>query len=162
MDNPTFSTPQIIRESTVLLVGKLIMALFTIDFLYIFFRIIVFEIKIPQSFYTDISIFFLFFVSVVYTFQIVLILTIVLRWIAINYQIEKAHLIERKGIFAKKEQIYDLKNIRSIIVHQSLVGRIFGFGTIYLKITSPNITEEIYLLNIPKPFEIEKQLKSLL
>ena len=162
MDNYPFSTPQIIRESTVLFVSKLIMALLTVDFIYIFFRIVVFEIKIPPSFYTDISIFFLAFILVVYVFQIILILTIVLRWVAINYQIEETHLIERKGIFAKKEQIYDLKNIKSVIVRQSLVGRIFGFGTIYLKITSPNITEEICLLNIPKPFEIEKQLKSLL
>ena len=70
-------------------------------------------------------------------------------------------LIHRTGLFTIKETIHDLRNIRSVTIQQSLVGKLFHFGSINVEISaSGGFQEFIYLPAIAYPEQFQHLLST--
>ncbi|MEI8344625.1 MAG: PH domain-containing protein [Candidatus Omnitrophota bacterium] len=69
-------------------------------------------------------------------------------------------IILEKGFFRKQRNVIDLRHLRSITATQSLVGRIFDYGSLYLGIDSSS-TREIAIPGLIKPMLIVNLLRKL-
>jgi len=56
-----------------------------------------------------------------------------------------------------REDAYSLKQISSTTLNQEFLGRLFNYGTI--RIYSPILKQDYYLINVHKPNEIIKTLE---
>lgn len=154
--------PEPIRGSVFLLLSRIFLLMAGTDAIYIIVRVFVFEwhSQLISTRAIDL-IFFLFLVSS-YTLQIFLIFTVLLRWLNKRYYLDASHLIVRSGVFTSKERTYELKNLKSVMVTQGIMGKLFHFGTLSITITAPSITEEVSLSEIPHPHQFEMQIKKFL
>lgn len=158
-NNPalTYVLPEPIRGSIFLLLIRIFFVMAGTDLIYLSVRIFVFELN-PQ-WINGITLDIIFFIFLIFSYivQIFLIYTVLLHWLNKRYYLERSHLIIKRGIFTVVERVYDLKNIKSVVVTQGLFGKIFHFGSITLEITSPGLSEEATLTEIPHPHNIERQ-----
>jgi uncharacterized membrane protein YdbT with pleckstrin-like domain len=163
-DPPTMPNvlPEPIRGSLFLLLSRIFLVMAGTDIIYLSVRIFVFELN-PQ-WINGITLDIIFFIFLIFSYivQIFLIYTVLLHWLNKRYYIESNHLIIKRGIFTITERVYDLKDLRSVVVTQGIVGKIFHFGTITLEITSPGLSEEPNLTEIPHPHQLEKQIKKFI
>lgn len=74
---------------------------------------------------------------------------IVIQWLDEYYEISSTLITHRKGIFFKKEEKYPLDHIYRIEVFQSMLGKLFNFGTIALYDSRSRISAEMYLVHNP-------------
>ena len=92
-------------------------------------------------------------------FQISFIISIVMGWIGKSYFIVDKHLIKRDGIFTIAEKIYDLDNVRSVTVHQSLVGKMFHFGDVIVETSaSGGYMDQITFTGVSDPQKFEHKI----
>ncbi|MCF7847117.1 MAG: PH domain-containing protein [Candidatus Gracilibacteria bacterium] len=71
------------------------------------------------------------------------------RWHTTQYFITPKEILIFRGIFSKKTSRYDIRGIQSAEVSQSLVGRLFNYGT--LQVENPLLKTNVTLKNIAKP-----------
>lgn len=159
-ESRTFLEP--IRGSMFLLLFRIITLMMSTDVIYLIIRVVVFDLNKHWLPHRDITFGFLLFLASLYVLQLFIIMSILLRWLTKRYFIDKSNLIELKGIFTTRERTYDLKNLKSVIVDQGIMGKIFHFGTISIAITAPNLTEKIVLFEIPNPQETERLIKKFI
>ena len=159
-DKPIFVEP--IRQSVWVLVFKLFSILFFTDMFYLIIRIVFFDLRIDWLPHRDMTVFFLLFLSTLYSIEIPTILTVVLKWINTLYYISEGKITIRKGMFRIEGQSYNLKDIKKISVSQGLIGKLCNFGTVSLIFAAPSIKENVILYLVPKPKELEQQLKIFL
>lgn len=91
----------------------------------------------------------------------VLALSIVLRWTHHLYfvDVRDRQLIERSGIFRIHERVHDLRNIREVVIHQGLFGKLFSFGSITIvSSASGGYTDKIRLGRIQNPLSCRAQI----
>lgn len=67
-------------------------------------------------------------------------------------------IILKTGIISRKTQEMKLKAIETVEINQSIIGRIFGFGTI--KITGRGISDFLFKL-IDDPMTVKRQIESV-
>jgi membrane protein YdbS with pleckstrin-like domain len=79
-----------------------------------------------------------------------------LNWKFTSYRIKAEELLVKNGILRKKEKLYILNQIETITIRQSILGRVFNYGS--LNIFSPLLQAKIPVINIPNPREYEKLL----
>lgn len=72
-----------------------------------------------------------FFILLVVT-KIILTIFLVIQWINEYYEITPTKIFHRRGIIWRKEDIYNLAQVRSIGIKQGLFGRIFNFGSLFI------------------------------
>src|SRR5258708_37119583 len=132
------------------------------DIIYLSIRIFIFELNPLWISGVTLDIIFFFFLACSYVVQIFLIYSVLLHWLNRRYYFETNHLIVKKGIFKTTERIYELKNLKSIVVTQGIIEKLFHVGTITIVITSPNLSEEVYLTEIPHPHKLEMQIKKFI
>lgn len=85
---------------------------------------------------------------------------VVLQWLNEYYEITKTIIYHRKGLIFKTEEKYLLEKIALVEVRQSLLGKIFNFGTISLYDEKGNKYEELYLIH--NPLRYAKVIEDLL
>lgn len=153
---------QPIRETTVLLVFRIVFLLFLIDAIYLTIRIFALDLNIHFIPHHDITFLFLTFLASLYIIQGIAVAVFIQLWTHKYYFIEADKLTERKGIFTRTERVYELKNTKSVILHQGFLGHLFRYGTVTITITSPNIKEELILVNISQAPEISQNIKKFL
>lgn len=73
----------------------------------------------------------------------------ILSWDCNYYLITPDKIIFRSGIIAKNQETCAIRNIESVDFHQSIIGRIFGFGTI--KLFAPTLNHILHMDNIHHP-----------
>jgi len=164
--NPSTPLPNIlpepVRGSIILLLSRIFLVMAGTDIIYLAVRIFVFELNPQWINGVTLDIIFFFFLIFSYIVQIFLIYTVLLHWLNKRYYIESNHLIIKQGIFILTERVYDLKNLRSVVVTQRIAGKLFHFGTITLEITSPGLSEEAFLTEVPHPHDLERQIKKFM
>ena len=150
-----------IRGSVAILAIKLIAILIIFDvahFLISYFLTL--QFTLPFDLHSRVSLLLLFLDLIKIILQIYFTLFLVLSWSSNIYYLTRKHLIKREGFIGTKEKIYDFDNIRSITVNQSLLGKLFNFGTIYLSTSaSGGYQAEISLENISDPQKYEQRIK---
>lgn len=84
----------------------------------------------------------------------------VLQWINEYWEISAKETIHRAGIIWRKEEKYEIINIKSLQINQGIVDRFFDFGNLrfYERPTRKNIA----LFAIHNPIKCFKVLESLL
>jgi uncharacterized membrane protein YdbT with pleckstrin-like domain len=92
--------------------------------------------------------------------QTALLATIILRWFNEYYVFKENTIVHTKGIFTQRNDIYSLRTIEAASVHQTILGRLLGYGTI--RIYSPVLKKEYFLHEIPNPHEMKDVILSLL
>lgn len=121
-----------VRVSLVFLAVKLVLLdVFAGIFVLLFFGVLSFDF-IPQDvrlliFSNNVGFFILLVVG-----KILLTIFVVVQWINEYYEITPTKIIHRRGIIWRKEDIYELALVRSIGIKQSLMGRIFNYGTLFI------------------------------
>lgn len=131
----SFSKQEVLRETMVLLLVKLLLGGFLA--LLVFLLTVVIQIN---NFWTG------FFILVV---QILFSVYIVMSWGFEYYEINTLHVIHKRGILFIRKEIVSIRNIEKIELEQGLFGRLFDFGTIKLK--GPTLEREIALHGIQAP-----------
>ncbi len=150
-----------IRGSISVLIIKLLVSLFLFDLLYAgVFYLLNIEIKIPFVWHHHLSIGIFILLILKTLLQGFLITFLVLTWTNSLYIITKKHLILKKGIFRAKEDVYNFINIRHIAMNQSVLGKVFNYGDIELKLSSSGgLQEDVILMGIENPKKYEELLK---
>ena len=102
-----------------------------------------------------------------YLFYFVLFLTLIallwlliryLRWISTVYAVTSQRVIVQTGIVSREFDEIPLLQIRGVDVHQTVVQRMFGFGTMWVSSeggSHTRIGNEAWA-GIPKPFEFQR------
>lgn len=88
-------------------------------------------------------------ILVIQIFNLYLILNVIFSWLSIEYILRNDEIVIREGLIKIKETTYEIANLQSMSINQSLFGRIFNFGTI--RLFNPVLKEEIFLEDIPNP-----------
>lgn len=78
-----------------------------------------------------------------------LILKVFINWLSIKYSINPEEIKIKEGIIKTKETTYEIKNLQSMRIVKSLMGKIFNYGSIYLY--NPVLKEEVVVKDIPNP-----------
>lgn len=140
------------------------------------FRLILFEIillilylalRVPKSlflqggsdpeFFSDLN-----WIAIIYfiglsVFQLIGIVLITLNWVSETYLIKENIIIHRKGLFNTTENTYSLQSLGSTTILQGILGKLLNYGTI--KIYSPILKREFYLVNVHNPQQKVKLLE---
>ena len=96
-------------------------------------------------------------------FEIYMVLSIVLIWVGNTHTITGSHIVERRGILNIKEQMFDLKNIRSVTTEQGWFGKLFHYGNIIIQTSaSGGYNEKINLTGISHPEKYGTILKKFI
>ncbi|EKE06310.1 MAG: hypothetical protein ACD_19C00017G0010 [uncultured bacterium] len=86
-----------------------------------------------------------------------------MKWLGNSYFITDTCVVKRDGIFNVVEKTYDLKDIRSVIVHQNIIGKLFHFGDIVIETSaSGGYKDEIVLNGFDEPQEIEHKVRQFI
>ena len=149
-----------IQKSVVVLFLKLVLLEVSIGVIYILLRI-GFSYLSPQMDTELLSNPFSLIKSTLFMFvEISIAGFVILQWINNYYIVTLSEIVFITGIISKKEVGYSLKNIQSITVEQDILGRILNYGNI--KIFSPALKEDLYLIEISDPKNIVDSIKKIL
>jgi uncharacterized membrane protein YdbT with pleckstrin-like domain len=98
-----------------------------------------------------------------YVVQMIVVFRLIVVWANELYYVNGNHIICRQGIFSTREKVYECKNIRSISVYQSLMGRIFNYGDLKVRISaSGGYNEEFNITSVTDPKRYEFVLGQML
>ena len=81
-----------------------------------------------------------------------------LSWITTRYELRGPEIRFKYGILFTEEKIYLVKYSQEVVCDQSLLGRIFNYGTI--QIYNPVLKETIYIDAIPDPKRYTEMIKA--
>jgi uncharacterized membrane protein YdbT with pleckstrin-like domain len=91
-----------------------------------------------------------------YIVQMIVVFRLIVIWANELYYVNGNHIICRQGIFSTREKVYECKNIRSISIYQSLMGRLFNYGDLKVQISaSGGYNEEFSITNVTDPKRYE-------
>lgn len=154
-----------IRESLVLFIIKIASVLVIVDLVYavlnfVLLRAFFLNHELPFNIH-DMTAYILTFLHLAKTaLQVWGISTIVFRWVGNSYHITAKHLVRHEGIVNCIEKIYDLDIIRSVSIRQSVLGKIFRYGTVNIDISaSGGYTDQVTLFGVNNPQQYEKMLR---
>lgn len=142
--------PVILRRSVFFLIFSLLGIEIFFDLIYIGLRIILMYADLPH-FFPPLTIESLYVGSLMLTnlFKIIFMIVTALEWIHFTYEITGKEIISRYGILNHKEKIFLCTYVQEVMYIQSIMGKIFNYGTIELH--NPTLEEVIYLDSIPNP-----------
>ncbi len=154
--------PSLIRQTHLVLVGKLLVLEVILAVLYISFRLSKFLISpyLSPELFMDLSIASLVVFFVLTLLEMMLVVSVILIWSNDYYLIGQSAVIHRRGIFHLKEETYSLENIEAITVEQGFIGKVLDFGTI--QFYSPVLRQQYYLHNIPHPLKLKEQIEAVI
>lgn len=99
-----------------------------------------------NTFYLDNQFFILGSMQVL---NVLLIISMLLAWLNRYYTIVPEELRVTSGLVTKRTITYDIRSLQSVTVDQTLMGRLFNFGTIHLY--NPAWTQEVVIEDITHP-----------
>lgn len=148
------------KPTKFLLIIRLLVLELIIVFLYLLIRIpksFVFFVNFDPSIFSQVywlgTLYFLFLSLA----ELILVCIIVLNWANEVWEIRQGILFHRRGIFKLIEDTYSLKNIGSVTISQSFLGRLLNYGTIV--VYSPILKQEFFITNIENPKKFVKTLE---
>ncbi len=101
-----------------------------------------------------------FFVKII--FETFVIFRTLISWASTSYYLSENYLVKHVGVIKIQEDIYELKNIRTIHRDQSWIGKKFHYGTLTLELAYFGYNKKIKLLGIRNPKKYQKILEESL
>jgi membrane protein YdbS with pleckstrin-like domain len=157
-----FRPAEYVQFSTVALVWRIFLLMFIID---TFFAgaIVAYALLNPP---VTLHPYFILGLWGVHTVKFVVLVYAVIRgvasWSERRVMITGHHLFVRRGILRKKEQLFELKQLRSIALRQGWIARRLGFGTITCTFTASGYTETVQLDAVQNPQYYEQLIGTFL
>jgi len=147
----------IIRKSPIILLSKMIITTLAIYVLFTLYSIFFHqEVGIEFSEVTGKILFLFTSVSV----EALVMIILFLQWTFTTYEINNTEIIERRGVFWRRQEINSLKYMQAVYINQGFLGTLIGYGT--LKLHNPLSKEEVCLKHIPDPNKYAHLLQSAL
>ena len=100
-------------------------------------------------------------INLMFTFFSVFFSLAIYEWFrlkSIEYGVTNKRVISKKGIVSRNTEEMKISSIETIEINQSVLGRLFGYGTI--KITGLGISNLIYKY-IDNPMEVKKSIEGV-
>lgn len=128
------------------------------DLAFLAFRFIVSLFPLPQTIsqflmMATFSVFIILSIA-----KLFFMLTTILAWFNTRFEIYEGEIRFKHGILLKKEKIYLSTYTQEVTCTQSLLGRIFNYGTI--EIRNLVLAETVYLDSIPSPTKYVEVIKT--
>lgn len=142
---------QPIRPSILLLLLKIIILNIALELPVLLAGAVLIDSNLPLEWHHHSAIGGLVLIGIKNVLLIITIVILILNWLGHETYLSRRHLIRREGIWNVKNHTYELKNIRSVLVHQTLIGKILRYGDVRITLSDPHYTEEIRLRSIPNP-----------
>ncbi len=150
------------RYSSIVFAWQLFALLFLIDTLFALTIVIYALFNPPAAFHVPFIITLWLFHTIKFFIVAYTVLHAVLYWFERSTFIVKNQLVVRRGILTKKEQLYDLSQLKSVYKRQSWIGKRLNFGHIHCLFTASGYTEELNLTNLRDVDYYEQRLSSYL
>ena len=152
-----------IRGSIIVVVVKLIIILIIFEAIYeLFFYFLSIQFALPIDWHHHISVGLLIMSMMKVLLEVYFITSVFLAWAGNVWLLTGKHIIRRTGIFHTQEDVYHFDNLRTISVEQSLLGKIFNYGDITIKISaSGGYQGDVSLSQIENPHMYETMIKNL-
>lgn len=150
----------IIKGSITALVVRLLGALFLLETVYAIALIFSVLLSSETEITTQLLIFLWVVHSVKFFASAYLIIRIVTETISKKSYITKHHLVVDSGMFTIDEEVYELSQLRRIKVHQNVLGRRLGYGSIELKFGARGFEKTILLPNVSAPGKYSELFES--
>ncbi len=152
--------PLQIRGSTVVLIFKLI----AIRIIFVLVRLLI-RIPLPylgleKSTLEMLYMWDTYVIVALAVVEITIVIYIAIQWVHEYYEIRPKEIIHNKGFLFQKEEIYNCEHIQLFDLDQSMVGKLFDYGTITLY--SPALEDRIHIINISRPARKLEEIRSVL
>lgn len=153
MEPPTGTKPTLehLQPSVLVLVLRLLAALFVLDAAYSLLLLGFFGLNNAHDWHNSYIIFLWFANIVKYVIVAVMVTKIFTEWAGRAYYLAGHHLIERLGLVNITETTYELTQVKSVIVYQPWLGRRFNYGTIKLSLAGASKQKDLILRDINNP-----------
>ncbi len=92
--------------------------------------------------------------------EITIVIYIAIQWVHEYYEIRPKEIIHNKGFLFQKEEIYNCEHIQLFDLDQSVLGKLFDYGTITL--FSPALEDKIHIINISRPAKKLEEIRNIL
>ena len=141
-----------VRESISILLFRIIcLDLVTATLIIIFFNLACSDylnLFITQQLISYHSLFFIILAGL----KICLTIFIILTWLNEYYEITPKEVVHKRGLIWRKEERYEFDYVRYVNLDQSILGRMFNFGTISLIDIRKNIFMHMYQIHNPHKY----------
>lgn len=144
-----------IRLSPVAMSFRLLIAMFLLEMGFLFLLLIL-GLLANSVGSTAFDITLLILTIAKFLIQAVCSIYLFLEWANTVYYMTEHHLICYKGIFNLDENVYELHHLRSVDLHESLFGRLFGYGDVTVNIGASGYHHEICLRAVKQPKKYER------
>lgn len=94
------------------------------------------------------------------TLESFIIILLFIHWSMKTYEIRPAELVFKSGFLKRRADIHSLKNMQTVYMTQSLLGRIFNYGNV--RLFNPMSKEELLLEQITDPNLYAESLRQVL
>lgn len=158
MESPTHSKPNMehIQPSALVIVLRLLAALFLLDVVYAFTVLGFFALNDLHDWHNSYILFLFLVHAVKYLIITVVVIRLFADWAGRAYYLSGHHLIERLGLINITETTYELSQVKSVVVKQGWLGRRFNYGTIKLTLAGPREQQEVRLREINSPYRYKE------
>lgn len=147
---------QLIRRSTTVLLFKIFIAEIINEIVYLVLTLFVISagnngiINNPDIFRLTINI-------VMASIGISLLIIIISLWVNEGLGVEDEEIVYHKGVLKTTYTSYPYTNIQRVSVHQTLLGKIFNYGSVELYV--PVLDKELLFTEMPSPHKLAKLIK---
>lgn len=152
--------PLVFRRSVSLFVIRVILLELVFEVIYLTWRTLI--NFLPFSLETVITlngVSIIFFLILVTLIQNIVLIFIALDWINDYVEVRAKDIAHFKGIFGRRKQSYQYRDIQSITIKQSMLGRLFNYGNVILYI--PTLGHDVPFNEVPDPRKFVNFLKGL-
>jgi uncharacterized membrane protein YdbT with pleckstrin-like domain len=139
--------PVIIRQSVLILFFKLLLLELTFFVLFVVLLILM-QYAVVSLNMTDLRVLVLIY-AMMNAVKGMMSVIAILTWVRHYYEIWPGTIIYKSGLLGRHASSFKLHNISTMEIDQSMIARMFHFGTIQLQNTF--LKEQFYLVDIPHP-----------
>ena len=149
------SKDQILRQSPILFTVRIMFLSIVFSFIYFLISLIKHIYARPEDSISIISInsiinhYDLITYFLLLLIQVIISFIIIIKWYTDYWILQKQNIIYKTGIFFVNKTYYKIENIEFVSLNQTMLGKLFDYGTIEL--INPLLKENIYLTNIGHP-----------
>lgn len=147
-----FPIPFVTRRSPVVLLIRILLAVFVLQAFYVILRLLAPSFDIEGS-----SIWLFLAIALL---QVLAVVALILRWFFETYEIHKDDVIHRRGILFRNEEAYPYNNIQRMVCNQSPLGRIYHYGQV--KMFVPTLGRDIVFEEVPHPHHFLQTVKHVM
>lgn len=151
-----------IRASSGVLAVRVFIIGFLIETIYALILLVVLSLGVAASYPTEVVLALWVLQTLKFILESYFILRVILSWLTTTYYLRESFLVVVRGVWHPKEDLYDLRNVRSIEIKESRLGRLLNYGTLKLIVASSGFHEEVELPYISDVRKYERWLRSFL